>query len=1067
MSDTLTLRMVLETDQAEKQIEEVAEKTQKAMEDASKASAKVADGIRGAMAKVQAVGDSIINLDDTFSNLGGTVKDATKSVIRLVAAAKILKAASISAGTAALGGISLIAKQVPGAQEALARAGDRLKDMAASTPRLGFLANAVDGIATAASNGEQQVLKLNDRMTLFGRAAIFVKNNKVALFNFAKAALLAGAAIGAVVLAFGALEKAAGVAQQRIDVIGSQRIWQIQQKEVDAYRDSLNDVKTGLEALATVTELRQLGFSEADVVRLGKMVNIIAAVTGEAKESVEQRLKGAQVSERDLGVFSKLTGELKTQQGVQNAIAQATLKAGGATLTLAARSQAVSQYLAGSADAAVQLEKNLGRVGQANPFTIMRKTLRTIREDIVTYIAPSILKAFQSVLDIIEKVGKGWAAIFVVIRNGWTEGRKILKAMRDQELAQAKRNAAALTTLNKKTQAQEQQAHNKTLAMLRQQKAQQEAIQEAIGRQQRARTLMRNFEREALSRIAAFGARGISQTISGFSQLVELSKVLGSNFEGNSKSAQLMRLQLQAGFVAAKKLAINEEIQTASLRANLALSQSIKAEVQAQAQLRDIEGSLSGGVLSVNKAIQVLEQSKSSLAEKGIQQLRVTLKLLKDQADLRRQVVQLTLQRARIEEQYQRKAQDIGAWQKLNGVLEQQRQLREKLLQLSGFVVRDRGAAAAAAVEKTDLEIQQAQSLLTKYRALTKTLIDKRDVDLNNARIRQQQVLIKELQGRLKLEEKLVTAQQRAAKAADAAAKNQIATAARQAKERQRQLNNQLINMRAQRTGGQGVLPGVENLAKTQAQIDKLKGDIATFNTQLATLDPTSNKAQQLQNTITARSQELALLKDIRLEQELMLKREKERLTVVGSFVQTMQNQVRGFQQRLGKQIADGVLGLAQSMSSAIGSLFSDLVSEPAKALDNLGKNILSAFGDMALQLAGFFAAEAIGMAFTPGGQAAAVGLGVAAGALAAIGGTLKGVAASIGAPPTPTAATSSSGAMSRREGLPGAQPGREQPKTETVIIVTDQLVGSEEDRARRLADLVRRNRRAMGGRGL
>ena len=167
-----------------------------------------------------------------------------------------------------------------------------------------------------------------------------------------------------------------------------------------------------------------------------------------------------------------------------------------------------------------------------------------------------------------------------------------------------------------------------------------------------------------------------------------------------------------------------------------------------------------------------------------------------------------------------------------------------------------------------------------------------------------------------------------------------------------------------------------------------------------------------------------------------MVAKERERLTIIGSLVQTMQAQVLGLSQRLGAQIAAQITGVAQAMAGALGTLFSDLITQPTQALDNLGKNVLGAFGDMALQLSGFFAAEALGMAFTPGGQASAVGLGVAAAALAVIGGTLKGVAASIGAPPRPAAVLgAASGSNISRQGVPGAQP-EDKAVRETFVLI-------------------------------
>lgn len=1069
--EILTMRLVLETDQAEKQIEATADNAARSWEKVAKANGRAMDGIRAAVGRVQGIGDAIGQANQKLENLGSSAINGAKAALRLVVAFKLIQAAASKAGVAALGGVSLLAQRSPVAEKALVGVGSQIRAIGSYSPRLNAVSSAVDGIAAAAKQGEAGFAKLYATGSLLGRVVPFLQRNKSSLLALGTSALFVATSVAVVVASFEAMSKVAEVAQQRIDLIGSAKIWQVQQQEVDAYRHSLNDVKTGLEALSSVLELRQIGFTESDVSRLATMVNIIAAVTGEAKESVEQRLKGAQVTERDLGVFSKLTGELKTQQGIQNALARAQLRAGGAMLTQAVKSQVISQYLAGSADAAKQLERNLGNVGKANPFTIIRKQIRTVKEDVVTYIAPTLLKAFEKLFHYTKAIGKGFAIIWLRIRHGAKESERILKQMSDATYVQSQRQSKELGKLNKTRQKQEQAGHNKTLDALRQQKAQQEAITEALGRQQRARTLSRNFEREALARIAAWGARGISQTISGISQLVELSKVLGDNFSGSSRSAQLLRLQLQAGSVAAKKLAINEKIQTASLASQLALSQSIRAEVQARAQLSDIEGSLAGGMKSVNAAILVLQRKKSRVAEYGIKQLRQALEMLKKEADRRKQIVRLQLERAKIEDRYSKRKETLDHNKKMVDLLSQQKALTQRLSRINGDTVRDRGESGRRAADNTRQEIAQIQILIQKNQALKKTVLDARSAQKLETQIRDSQNYVNELKKRLSLEQKLIDAQKRSAFLADERARKQLGDSIRASTIRQSDLQSQLRDLQAKNaTGLDSINDGGETatqgaLRKSRQQIKQLAADLASLNRQLNLVSPNSAQAFAIQQTLAAKEAELGITKKIAHEQARMVEREKERLTVVGSLVQTMQGQVRGLAQRLGRQIAQQITGIAQTMVGTLGQLFTDMVSAPTKAIDNLGKSILSAFGDIALQLAAFFAAEAIGMAFTPGGQAAAVGLGVAAAGLAAIGGSLKGIAAAINPPSAPsTSSTGGSSGAPARQGLPGAQP-REREQSNTYYLVTNSIYGSEESQARNLRDFVRRNKRSLGGR--
>lgn len=891
-----------------------------------------------------------------------------------------------------------------------------------------------DFTSSASSDIDKMAKSSEPSLAVTQKAAAKAKQSVAAI---GKAALIVGGAVGVTAVAVTGLAAALGDAQGRMDLIALSKVWQVQASSVENYRSTLNDVKTDMEALASVLELKQIGFDSEDISRLATMTNIISATTGEAKDTIETRLKSARVTERDLGVFTKLTGVLKTQAGVQLAISRATLAAGGATLTLADRAKAVNTYLAGTAAAAKKLEANLGAIGTANPFDVFGKQLKTIREEFVTFIAPSLLSTFSSVTNFIRKMGQGTAVSFLLIRNGWTETRKILRDMRRDEALLAVRSQTKAKKDIKKIQAMNAQAHSKRLEHLKEQKRASESVQEALGRQSRARALRRNFERVALQKIAAFGAKGISGTISGISKLIELSKVLGSNMEGSSKSARLMRLQLEAGSIKAKQLALSEQAKTNSLKASLSLSKEVRAEAKASTNLSSIEMGLSGGIRAATAAILVLERSKNSVSQSGADTLRNTLTTLRSISKERRKIVLLTLEKARAEASLGKASKALTQQAKMNSLLTQQAQLRKIIRTLGGETLQDTGRDALATAVNSQIELTQIAAKIKLFKRLKKTVLDARDSQKLDLQIKQHKDIATELNARQRLEIDLVHATARRAKFAKEIADKAIKDTAAKTLASQVSLQNKLAEIRAKLQGKPGATPTEGPLAQTIVQIKQLSTDLESLGQQQKQLTSGTTQAIALQAVITAKTTELGLTREIAAEQAKAVAKEKERLTVIGSIAYTMQAQVQGLSQRLGNLIAKDIVGMATGMITVLGTLFSDLVTNPAEALDNLGKSVLNSFGDMALQLAGFFAAEAIGMAFTPGGQGAAVGLSIAAGALATIGGTLKGVASTIGATPKPSAASGVS-TGGNRAGIPGTSPRTPEAVSETFILIND-----------------------------
>jgi hypothetical protein len=182
-----------------------------------------------------------------------------------------------------------------------------------------------------------------------------------------------------------------------------------------------------------------------------------------------------------------------------------------------------------------------------------------------------------------------------------------------------------------------------------------------------------------------------------------------------------------------------------------------------------------------------------------------------------------------------------------------------------------------------------------------------------------------------------------------------------------------------------------------QAQIAEQEATRLSLEKQRRQLNPASQQAQRMAAQITFLKASVDLRKQELDVTRQQVQLEEYRRTGLGAFVTTLRDSVKNTSAELGQLAANQFLGLAQRISGAFSTIFTDMITQPEQALSNFGKSILSALGDVALSFAAVFAAKAVGYLFVPGGQATAAGLFGASAGLGVLGGLLKGGAAVVG----------------------------------------------------------------------
>jgi len=876
--------------------------------------------------------------------------------------------------------------------------------------------------------------------------------------QFAKAAVAVakvGAAVALGVGAFKAMQAVVARVNTQFDTLASAKLFSVTLQDASQLQGVLSDVKTQFEALSLATEAAQLGLSQEEIQRFAHLVNVLAAVTGESKATLEARLKTGQITDRELGALSKITGQIKTQAGLQNQMLRQQAAQGGAALEQGQRIQALLQFTGASA----AMERSLGELGKANPFDEIAKDLRSIGEGIVKDLMPAIrdfadaLKGLKgpirdvasTVTGFLQKSATGWAQLYVRI----TKGQAALDAtLRNAAAAEQQRQQRAQQALEDRLEAELEavkkrytaegraaaaaERRRKAQAKARQQ-AQSEALQEQIARQGAARAALRNFERSALAAISAQGAAGIGPVIAGMAQALELAKQftaqLGPNFlEATSKSARraqfLVKSAMEAGLGGLDNMIKGEQQRTNNLRAALLVSQSQVKEQQVQNELINKRKTLGQAEVAINRTIAVLEKSRSDIATRMINSLLDTLDLVQAEAKEQEKLLKLTLQLAKVEERASLASQRVQAAQAEASATEQLRTDREKLAQLDGFIVRDRGDAALATMKDLEAQAQLLRIEITRLTARQKIAQTDADRSLLANQISDATSLLKLTQQRADTQARIALSQSAQAKLA---AEQYRLEQQRQALTRKGQLAEQrarIAGLQAGVSGQPGEVAAMAQVRSLQAQIAEQEATRLSLEKQRRQLNPASQQAQRmaaqitfLRTSVDLRKQELDVTR-----QQVQL--EEYRRTGLGAFVMTLRDSVKNTTAEIGQLAANQFLGLAQRISGAFSTIFTDMVVQPEQALSNFGKSILSALGDVALSFAAVFAAKAAGFLVVPGGQATAAGLFAASAGLGVLGGLLKGGAAVVGGQGQSSTSTAPSSTF--QASVPGQTPPQE-----------------------------------------
>lgn len=798
----------------------------------------------------------------------------------------------------------------------------------------------------------------------------------------------------------------------------------------------LGDVKSGMEGLRMATEGRQLGLSQQDIENMAHLVNVLHAATGESKANLEARVKTASLTDRELGALSKITGQLKSQQSLQISMLEAQAKAGGRNLDQGERIQTMLRFTQASAE----MSKSLASLQETNPFDHLVQQAKSFWETLTKDLTPAIRATGQALAWLgrmgvsalqglwhgfkrfSEAVGEGAARLWVRMAQGkeaikWVDELDI--RIREQRRMQADADKARAKAL------QEQHAQQK-----RGLQDQQEAVQEVLGRMAAARAQLRNFDMSMLGALSRETAKGIGGIIGGMTAAVELAKqfvaLLGPDFERRGgKAAQLMQAATRSVLSAFNQLVQAERNATAALEEQLLISNELKATRQADREEREKTKQITDAQRAIDDAITVLARSRVKQAEALRLRLVEVRREITEQTEQQIHLLRIRRDIAAIEERHQLKLKELELLKTQAQAADELRKHIVSISEIEGRIVRDRGEAARAQAQQLAIEEKRLRTEINRLEVLKLFALRDEDIDLRDRELKRERALLAITQSKRMVFEAESAARERAAQLADSQYRLEQArtSIARQAE--QANLAATVAGMKATLQFRDREVESAAALRTVQAAVTEQMVSIVALQRQLTLVQPQSEKAAELRSEIDHRTRILALQRQQIALTELQIEREKEARTTWGAMVQQLQEQARGMQAKLGGELASGLLRTAQGFTSAFGQMFSDLITQPQNALGALGKAILSTFGDLAGQLAAFFAAQGLALLFMPGGQASGIGMLAAAAGLAAVGGTLKGVGAAVAAPPSSgTGAPRSSAPV--QTSIPGTMAARE-----------------------------------------
>lgn len=815
----------------------------------------------------------------------------------------------------------------------------------------------------------------------------------------------------------------------RSDTLKVANIWRVQADEAKAYQSVLNDVRSSYSALVEVVELRQLGVSAKDTQSFAHLVNIIAALTGAEKDQIAQRVKNGQLLDREFRVLSKVIGKTKDRIGLTEKLLTAQYNLGH-ELDQGDRINQLLRYIG----ATKELEASLGKVGEASPFDVLWQDIKNMADSVIKSLLPALKQTAKLTIKLLSDLKDAFTWTIKLWEGAARKAAAVylrLSGMSKEQIAQTyKQNAliAKGTELAKKHNAvinarkdaldKEKRQRDKIAAGLKL-----EATQELVSRAAAGRAMLRNFDQAALSSIAGQGVRGVGTIVGGLSRSVELAKVLTATlgpkfYDQSSKAWTLFKLSLEKGKGSLDKVIASEQARNESLRNQLGLVQQIKDESKLQRELINEQKTLGAALKAIDQTRGILSKSRVAREMELVKVLDKMESRLKSISVVRRQLLLNMKEVVKIQATLAREKERLDFLSKELALNEQIRQTSERIGALQGEIIRDRGEALRITAKAAKLSTQALEAEIKALAAREKLSSSKKEKSVLATRLsgmRQQVTLQKRIITLIGFEAK---AKSKAAQIADLELKQSIKNTQLQQKQSM-DAARRAVEIAKDTLTGQQTFSAKDNVKAVRDEIDALTLSSVNLAKKLKVMTPGNAAADAARRELDHNTNLLAVKKDLLKVSEKQLAKDKDRATTAGSLIQTLQEQGRNIQQRLGQAIAAEINGMAQGITGALGGVFEAIAQGSENAFDDFGKNILDALGTMALKFAAFFAAEALGMAFTPGGQANAVGLAAAAAGMAAVGGTLKGVAASINTS-TPSGPSGTSSQSLSPASLPG-----------------------------------------------
>ena len=660
-----------------------------------------------------------------------------------------------------------------------------------------------------------------------------------------KGAAVAAAAVAAAMVGVG---KAIDASIKQAKTLDRASFFGASLKDAQRLQKQMGGILTQMEALAEIQKFRQVGFTDADIAKateLSKKISVLGGVsrvaalemirTGEGVDKLSAALNVNMSTALETATL-KLTGDVpRASDKARAALAvlsketrnikgnfDALTRANPFTQIRVAIQDATQATLKGLQPELRALTKDLREVlpllqafikGAVTNFVAMVRELAKVKKAITDAFANKTLqRVAQFFVDVISKlrqipvIGKGVALVFGGSILGSME--KLAKfgiESQKQIQAQAKNTTAAAKTTASSVNKSLQNLRNQNRK--RNQKGQQERIQELRDFQTQARGQLRNFQQFALNNISSMGGT-ISGVIAAMKDTPEQLRILSSAYareiqKTNSLSMEEILLRRQSGQLTDRQAKVgalintirragladqqeflrNQKTITRQLQASLTVSESQKklAEVAAatndlqtdvitaQRQLRDVaitqqltitgllekqtrqRGKLSLlDRLALDQARAVLKSTEENQRryEKIAAQQRPLIALMKLRAELENLITAPLQRRLDLDKQEQTSAASLLALQQQLATLQRTRS-QAQLQETNGLQ-----RIKQLTLERRELEVQ-----LRKLEVLRVTAINKADEAAIQQRIDSTKVVLSNKRQELVVQQQINAAQ--------------------------------------------------------------------------------------------------------------------------------------------------------------------------------------------------------------------------------------------------------------------------------------------------------------------